>query len=57
MRKFLLLFAALLLVSAVWAQDEQPVQRLNVHMMDGTVYILTPDGRYYTLLGLPGRKE
>ena len=37
MRKFLLLFAALLLVSAVWAQDEQPVQRLNVHMMDGTV--------------------
>ncbi|MBR6167622.1 MAG: hypothetical protein IKQ50_04260 [Paludibacteraceae bacterium] len=24
---------------------------------NGTVYILTPDGRYYTLLGLPGRKE
>ena len=36
MRKFLLLFAALLLVSAVWAQDA-PVQKLNIHMMDGTV--------------------
>ena len=36
MRKLLLLFSALLLVSAVWAQEEQPVQRLNVHMMDGS---------------------
>ena len=37
MRKILPLFAALLLVGGAWAQDEQPVQRLNVHMMDGTV--------------------
>ena len=37
MTKIFSLFAALLLVSAAWAQDEQPVQRLNVHMMDGQV--------------------
>ena len=37
MTKIFPLFAALLLVSAAWAQDEQPVQRLNVHMMDGQV--------------------
>jgi len=37
MRKLLLLFSALLLVSVAWAQEEQPVQKLNVHMMDGTV--------------------
>ena len=38
MKKILPLFAALLMVSAAWAQEEQaPVQRLNVHMMDGTV--------------------
>ena len=38
MKKIFPLFAALLLVSAVWAQEEQaPVQKLNVHMMDGQV--------------------
>ena len=37
MTKIFSLFAALLLVSAAWAQDEQPVQRLNVHMMYGQV--------------------
>lgn len=38
MKKILPLFAALLLVSAAWAQEEQaPVQKLNVHMMDGQV--------------------
>ena len=37
MRKILPLFAALLMVSAAWAQEEQPVQKLNVHMMDGQV--------------------
>lgn len=26
-------------------------------LRNGTIYILTPDGEYYTLLGLPGRKE
>ncbi len=37
MKKLLPLLAALLMVSAAWAQDEQPVQKLNVHMMDGSV--------------------
>ena len=37
MTKIFSLFAALLLVSAAWAQEEQPVQKLNVHMMDGQV--------------------
>ena len=38
MKKIFPLFAALLMVSAVWAQEEQaPVQKLNVHMMDGQV--------------------
>ena len=38
MRKKLLLFAALLIACAAWAQEEQaPVQKLNVHMMDGQV--------------------
>ena len=37
MRKIITFFAALLLVSAAWAQEEQaPVQKLNVHMMDGS---------------------
>lgn len=36
MRKIFPLFAALLMVSAAWAQDA-PVQKLNVHMMDGQV--------------------
>ena len=37
-KKIFPLFAALLMVSAVWAQEEQaPVQKLNVHMMDGQV--------------------
>jgi len=35
MKKLLPLLAALLMVSTAWAQDEQPVQKLNVHMMDG----------------------
>lgn len=38
MKKMLPLLAALLMVSAAWAQEEQaPVQKLNVHMMDGQV--------------------
>ena len=38
MKKILPLLVALLLVSAAWAQEEQaPVQKLNVHMMDGQV--------------------
>ncbi len=38
MRKKLLLFAALLIACGAWAQEEQaPVQKLNVHMMDGQV--------------------
>jgi hypothetical protein len=38
MKKILPLLAALLMVSAAWAQEEQaPVQKLNVHMMDGQV--------------------
>lgn len=37
MKKILPLLVALLMVSAVWAQEEQaPVQKLNVHMMDGS---------------------
>lgn len=36
MKKFTLLLSALLLVGGVWAQDEQPVQKLNVWMMDGS---------------------
>ena len=35
MKKFTLLLSALLLVGGVWAQDA-PVQKLNVHMMDGS---------------------
>jgi len=37
MTKIFSLFAALLMVGAAWAQEEQPVQKLNVHMMDGQV--------------------
>ena len=37
MRKLLPIFAALLIAGTVWAQDEQPVQKLNVHMIDGSV--------------------
>ena len=38
MRKKLLLFAALLIACGAWAQEGQaPVQKLNVHMMDGQV--------------------
>ena len=38
MRKKLLLFAALLIACGAWAQEEQaPVQKLNVHMMNGQV--------------------
>ena len=38
MRKKLLLFAASLLCVGAWAQEESmPVQKLNVHMMDGQV--------------------
>ena len=38
MKKITLLLSALLLVGGVWAQEEQaPVQKLNVHMMDGQV--------------------
>lgn len=37
MKKILPLLVALLMVSAAWAQEEQPVQKLNVHMMDGQV--------------------
>ncbi len=37
MRKILLSLAALLIVGAAWAQEEQaPVQKLNVWKMDGT---------------------
>lgn len=36
MKKIFPLFVALLMVGAAWAQEEQaPVQKLNVHMMDG----------------------
>ena len=35
MKKIFPLLVALLMVSAVWAQDA-PVQKLNVHMMDGS---------------------
>ena len=37
MRKLLLLFSALLLIGGAWAQESTPVQKLNVHMMDGQV--------------------
>ena len=37
MKKLLPLLAALLIAGAAWAQDDQPVQKLNVHMMDGQV--------------------
>ena len=38
MKKIFPLLVALLMVSAAWAQEEQaPVQKLNVHMMDGQV--------------------
>ena len=37
MKKLLPLLAALLIAGAAWAQEEQPVQKLNVHMMDGQV--------------------
>ena len=37
MKKILPLLAALLIAGAAWAQDEQPVQKLNVHMMNGQV--------------------
>jgi len=37
MTKIFSLFVALLMVGAAWAQEEQPVQKLNVHMMDGQV--------------------
>lgn len=36
-KKLLPLLAALLIAGAAWAQDEQLVQKLNVHMMDGQV--------------------
>ena len=35
--KKILFFALALMAGAAWAQEEQPVQKLNVHMMDGTV--------------------
>ena len=35
--KKILFFALALMAGAAWAQDEQPVQKLNVHMMDGQV--------------------
>ena len=37
MRKIFTFFAAALMSVSLWAQDEQPVQKLNVHMMDGQV--------------------
>ena len=37
MKKILPLLAALLIAGVAWAQEEQPVQKLNVHMMDGSV--------------------
>ncbi len=37
MKKLLPLLAALFIAGAAWAQDEQPVQKLNVHMMNGQV--------------------
>ena len=45
MKKLLPLFAALLMVSAAWAQEEQaPVQKLIVHMTNGqTVEFLLED--------------
>lgn len=36
-KNLLPLLAALLIAGAAWAQDEQPVQKLNVHMMNGQV--------------------
>ena len=35
--KKILFFALALMAGAAWAQEEQTVQKLNVHMMDGTV--------------------
>ena len=35
--KKILFFALALMAGAAWAQEDQPVQRLNVHMMDGQV--------------------
>ena len=35
--KKILFFALALMAGAAWAQEEQPVQKLNVHMMDGSV--------------------
>ena len=38
MRKIVFLFAVLLLAGGIWAQDEeQPVQKLNVHMLNGQI--------------------
>ena len=37
MRKLFTLLAAWLLVGGAWAQEAQPVQKLNVHMMNGQV--------------------
>lgn len=37
MTKIFPLLAALFITGAAWAQEEQPVQKLNVHMMDGQV--------------------
>ena len=37
MTKIFPLLAALFITGAAWAQEEQPMQKLNVHMMDGQV--------------------
>ena len=48
MRKIYPLIAALLLAAAVWAQEEQPVQKLNVHMMNGQVVTFLLDNEPVT---------
>ena len=37
MRKFFILLSLLLFVGRAWAQESTPVQKLNVHMMNGQV--------------------
>ena len=37
MRKFFILLSLLLFIGRAWAQESTPVQKLNVHMMNGQV--------------------
>ena len=47
MKKIFPLLVALLMVSAIWAQDA-PIQKLNVHMMDGQVVTFLLDNEPVT---------